>query len=199
DYVFHGCETVENYNLPESLTTIGTQAISYNTNLKSLTIPKNVTEIGEYAFSMSGYGVSNCELILNCNLSGSYGGHFTTIALNGNITEISNQAFYECYSLTSINIPDSVTKIGDKAFMYCNKLESITIPESVTSIGEYAFASCKNLKEFYCKPTTPPSYGQSMFNYTYVSAIYVPSASVDAYMAAEGWYGQRSKIKGYDF
>jgi hypothetical protein len=61
-----------------------------------------------------------------------------------------------------------------------------------------AFAYCDNLKEFYCKPTTPPSYGKSLL-ISSPATIYVPSASVDAYLADEGWYGLRWKIQGYDF
>ena len=32
------------------------------------------------------------------------------------VTYIGNDAFYDCNSLTSINIPNSVTNIGDRAF-----------------------------------------------------------------------------------
>ena len=35
------------------------------------------------------------------------------------VTSIGNSAFYNCYMLTSINIPSSVTSIGHYAFMKC--------------------------------------------------------------------------------
>ena len=55
------------------------------------------------------------------------------------VTSISEEAFYNCSSLTSITIPSSVTSIGGYAFWHCSSLTSITIPDSVTSIGEAAF------------------------------------------------------------
>ena len=61
------------------------------------------------------------------------------------VTHIGDNAFYTCYSLTSITIPSSVTSIGDYAFRSCSGLTSITIPSSVTSIGDYAFRYCSGL------------------------------------------------------
>ena len=58
---------------------------------------------------------------------------------------ICNEAFSDCTSLTSINIPDSVTSIGYAAFYKCDSLTSINIPDCVTSIGKLAFYECKSL------------------------------------------------------
>ena len=62
------------------------------------------------------------------------------------VTSIGDAAFFDCSSLTSIDIPDGVTSIGDEAFAYCSSLESIDIPDSVTSIGDEAFAYCSSLE-----------------------------------------------------
>ena len=43
------------------------------------------------------------------------------------VTSIGDYAFYDCDSLTSIEIPNSVTSIGAYAFKYCSSLTSITV------------------------------------------------------------------------
>ena len=72
----------------------------------------------------------------------------STITYNGvkySVKSIGEDAFRDCKSLTSINIPNSVTSIGDRAFYGCKSLTSIIIPNSVTSIGRKAFSGCDNL------------------------------------------------------
>ena len=61
------------------------------------------------------------------------------------VTNIGDEAFYNCVYLTSITIPNSVTSIGDWAFYGCNGLTSVTIPNSLTSIGASAFSNCSGL------------------------------------------------------
>ena len=38
------------------------------------------------------------------------------------VTEIDDNAFYNCYDLTKISIPKSVTYIGSDVFKYCRNL-----------------------------------------------------------------------------
>lgn len=56
------------------------------------------------------------------------------------VTQIRQEAFYQCLHLTDVTIPDSVTTIGYKAFSGCTSLSQITIPDSVTVFGSNAFA-----------------------------------------------------------
>ena len=61
------------------------------------------------------------------------------------VTSIGASAFYNCSSLTGIEIPDAVTSIGEEAFRGCSSLTGVVIGNSVTSIGEGAFFNCSSL------------------------------------------------------
>ena len=56
------------------------------------------------------------------------------------VTEIGEEAFYNCVALKKVIIPDSVTSIGDYAFSECRALTEINMPESVRNIGSAAFS-----------------------------------------------------------
>jgi len=71
-----------------------------------------------------------------------------TVTYNGtaySVTKIGDEAFRECSSLTSIDIPNSVTSIGDFTFAYCSGLISIEIPKSVTTFDRIPFTGCSSL------------------------------------------------------
>ena len=86
-------------------------------------------------------------------------------------------------------------------------IESLTIPSNVQHIGASAFEGCYKLKTIYCKPSTPPTGGATIFanmyqNETSILAscpIYVPTASVDDYKSAQYWSDYADAIEGYDF
>ena len=100
--------------IPEKLdgitvTSIGDCAfISYLFSpLTSVTIPNNVTDIGDYAFS-------NCRNLID-------------VILPDSVTRIGNWAFSGCDSLSKIIIPDSVTSIGANPFEDCKNLKIMRI------------------------------------------------------------------------
>ena len=202
-----------NINIPSDITEIKEYAFYYCTSLTSVTIGNSVTSIGKNAF----YGCSR----------------LTSVTIPDSVTSIGNNAIRYCKSLTafygkfaskdnrcliingtlnsfapagitSYTIPDSVTTIGIYAFRSCKSLTSVTIPDSVTAIGDEAFCNCTSLKTVYCKPTTPPTGGSSMF-YDNASGrkIYVPASDddsiINAYKAAQYWSNYKSYIFEYDF
>jgi hypothetical protein len=83
--------------------------------------------------------------------------------------------------------------IGQRAFFYNELLSTVNIPRSVKYIGHKAFTLCKNLKEVYCKSVIPPTVTLERNEWDAFGSnatdrkIYVPSNSVDAYKAADGW------------
>ena len=89
-----------------------------------------------------------------------------SIYIGSNATSIGDSAFYQCFSLASLNIPDSVTSIGDSAFNFCVALTSINIPDSVTSIGDSAFNFCHALTSINI-PDSITSIGANAFERCY--------------------------------
>ena len=134
-----GCK---NTIIPNSVTTIGSDAFYKCGGLTSVTIPNSVTSIGNYAFS----GCSGLTSVTIPNSVTSIGGSafsgcsgLTSVTIPNSVTSIRGSAFYGCSGLTSVTIPNSVTSIRGSAFYGCSGLTSVSIPNSVTSIGSDAF------------------------------------------------------------
>ena len=109
----------------QGINDISTYCFYQRSQLNSVEIPSNVTNI--------------------CNYSIQYCRAFNNLILHESIQTIGGSAFAYCDGLTEVIIPNTVTTIGQSAFNYCQNLTSITIPDSVTSLGNYAFSGCSKL------------------------------------------------------
>ncbi len=68
------------------------------------------------------------------------------IILSNSVTEIPDNAFFECYDLQNIIISNSVQRIGNVAFYHCDSLKTLTIPDTVIEMGGGIFCDCYSLK-----------------------------------------------------
>ena len=136
------CNMLQDVSIGKNVTSIGNYAFYNCYSLASITIPAGVTSIGSSAFS------------------GCYS--LASITISTGVTSIGDSAFYKCYSLASITIPTGVTSIGSSAFSGCYSLASITIPTGVTSIGDSAFYNCYSLASI-----TMPNGVTSIVTYTF--------------------------------
>ena len=98
----------------------------YFGNAETVTIPTNITSIGNYAFAYS---------------------NVKSVMIGNSVTTIGQYAFAYCASLQTVTIDDSVTSIGDYAFYNCQKLETVAYGSGLSAIGNYAFAECSGLSK----------------------------------------------------
>ena len=93
--------------------------LRYNGEEKEVTIPDNVTKIGDMAFS--------CTKI-------------EKIFLPEGITVIGESAFRGCSELRGVVLPESITEIKKCAFYGCTKIKQINFPKNLKKIYSMAFA-----------------------------------------------------------
>ena len=78
------------------------------------------------------------------------------------VNSIGDFSFYDCGSLSQVELPSTITNIGQYAFENCASLKSINIPEGVTNIGEHAFGECVDLTKMEV-PSTVQTMGAGVF------------------------------------
>lgn len=118
--LFRNVSKLNTVIMPEYLTTTGSGTFM-DSPLSSITLPKNLTSIGNNAFN-------------GC-------GGLRDISIPSGVTSIGKGAFKGC-GLKEFTLPKQVNEITDEMFQYCTKLTSITIPSSVTSLGDQCFGKC---------------------------------------------------------
>ena len=148
------------------VTKIGENAFSRCESLESVEIPKSVKKISYGAFggckniavvTYKGSFKDWCAVEWDRNLisyakrivlsDGTDLNKLTEITADdlAGVTRIGENAFSDCTSLESVEIPKCVKEIGTLAFCDCTSLASVSIPGSVREIGGYAFGKCTSL------------------------------------------------------
>lgn len=94
-------------------------------------IPDSIKEVTVLGGTLRYGAFSNCKFIEKITLP------------EEGILTIPGNAFYNCNSLRSLNIPNSVTEFGYHAFQRINCLEELNVPSGLTNIASYAFFETK--------------------------------------------------------
>lgn len=139
DFAFIECTGITSITIPDNITSIGQYAFE-NCGLTSVTIPKNVETISDNAFS-------NCRSLAQFNVAAD-NEHYKSV--DGVLLDKSETMLIQypaARTASTYQIPDSIISIGKDAFRYCYNLCEIVIPDRVTSIGDNAFAGCYNLRD----------------------------------------------------
>ncbi len=100
---FYNNKNITEVIIPYGVEKIGNMAFQYCSNLKRITIPNSVTELG-YQLTFS-----NCSSL-------------ESITIPSGVTKIPQNTFSNCTSLKTVKLPDTITEIGQNAFSNCNSL-----------------------------------------------------------------------------
>ena len=165
---FYGCQSLESFAVPETVTALPDYVFYNCRGLKSISFTSTLTDIGEYVFDNcnSLTAVHITDLKAWCAVNFSYGSnplrYAKNLYLNGNLVtdlvipegveEIKSMAFHGGECFLSITIPSSVTIIGKSAFADCTKIESLEIPfigERSDGTGGNYVSFIFSLKDYY--------------------------------------------------
>lgn len=133
-------------------------------NLKSICFPQTLRNIPDACF----HGARQLENVT-----------FVSEIITPDFS-IGDQAFENCESLKSFELPTTTVSIGNRAFMESG-LESIKLPECLKTIGGGAFVGCLNNQEMLILPASLESfYNQadwfypSAFSHSGIKGVTIP-------------------------
>ncbi len=144
---FYYCHSLNSAYIGSGVISIGPNAFAYCSALSSVNIPSSLTNIGDNAFKdCSGLKkIIVSDIASWCRISFSsyiqnplfYAGHLysneeteiTDLIIPKDVDSISDYAFYNCRSLSSVKIPSSVKNIGAGAFNGCFGLIKIIVSD----------------------------------------------------------------------
>ena len=145
------------------------------TNLQRIELPEGLpTLTASTAYQYFGF-------FRNCS-------NLTYVKLPSTLKEIGEFSFYQCSSLSSIEIPYGVTKINGSAFLGTN-LSEIEIPETVTYFGGSVFAGCK-LTSFHISSNVETLWGSLLDGCPITSITFDQSPGNDLTWNVGSMYGQ---------
>ena len=75
--------------------------------------------------------------------------HCESVVLPSSVTEIDDEAFFECSELKNVELGNGLRRMGKVVFIYCKNLESVRFPESLVKIEGVLFHECDALSEVY--------------------------------------------------
>ena len=124
----------------------------YDAYYKTLTITDNcnVTCIGKGAFK-HGYKIPQTTIQTMINKAAAYAKTHPNANKDGfKYNKIGDEAFYQCYQITELEIPDGIAEIGSDAFSMTKakcSFNKLTFAGSNIKIGDKAFQGCEMLKD----------------------------------------------------
>lgn len=162
DYAFEGCSSLKTIIIPKYVSEMGSKVFQDCTNLESIRISASVSKIGSRMFA----GCPNLKSIVVEEGNEKYDSRENCNA----IVETATNTLV-CGTENS-TIPSTITAIGSSAFAETG-LKNCVIPEGVTSIQNVAFENCQNL-ESVTLPLSLKRLGSRVFANSGLTSVVIP-------------------------
>jgi len=143
--IFRDCIRLTSMELPAGIREMGSGLFRGCTSLRHVTLPAEITHIGGDTFS-------GCVSLTTVDLpagiqelgTGLFKGctSLRMITLPMGVTVMDDEIFSGCVALTSLDIPSGVQELGDAVFKGCTGLRSLALPAGLLRIGDETFANC---------------------------------------------------------
>ena len=175
--VFDRCDNLTQIAFPKRLETLGAYALC-STNISQITFSEGglLTEIGQYALSMSG---------------------ISSVVIPASVVTIGDYAFSRCTKLTSVTFAaDGALEIINSGVFQYTGVNSVVIPANVTRIGNSAFAYSSLKSVTFAEGSVCSSIGYAAFRDSLIESIAIP-ASVEN--IGEDIPAAGSPLHGYAF
>ncbi len=176
--------------IPEEVTAIGDNAFNNNDKIVRVTMTDNVKSIGYQSFS----DCDNLYFVEFSNALESIGNYafyscdnYSSAPIPNTVTSIGSYAFKDCISLNDLSLPTSVSVISYATFSGCENLRTVLIPDNVVTIESFAFYQCVKLDNIVLSKNLA-TLGGSVFTNTAIKEITIPKSLQDCSVIVEGAY-----------
>ncbi|MBO7186723.1 MAG: leucine-rich repeat protein [Alistipes sp.] len=201
---------ITDYSIPEGIVGIENYSFDQMPNLKTVTLPSSLAEVGAYAFNHC----DNLEALYGECVSDDHKAivfdtqfrklvvtkDVTSYTIPDDITSIGYGAFDDSPEIETITMGDQISHIEGYAFSYCPNLKSITLSAGLKDISGYnAFIHSPNLEIIYCRALIPPSCGDYQMSEFPNLKFYVPKQSLALYQNHADWVPFRKYFIGYNY
>jgi len=170
---FSQCSKLEKITIPDSVTIIGDNCFSHCTSLKSIVLPKDLTIVEDHTFAF-------CSAL-------------KSIVIPEKVTEIHADAFQDCASLQSITLPGGLVKLGEDfhndhgVFYNCDSLTTIDLPRGLNFIAPSTFRNCDMLEEVIVPEGVRYIYVSTFAECTNLRRVYIPKNTSYGYYSGDGF------------
>lgn len=143
---FRGFTRISEVHLPESITVIGAKAFADCPYIAGMNLGKNISRIDSGAFD-------NCPLLVNLQVEDNPALRQTE---GGSLLRVDGSTLVACIACQSgsLAIPDDITAIASGAFR-SGLMNSIVIGKNVNEIAPGIFSGCDSLKTIQVAPENP--------------------------------------------